>query len=47
MEAYSVYMRFVKSYGAMNELAFFLSSHETLFLQALNKWMYNTGVCRI
>ena len=39
--------RFVKSYGAITELADMMTSVEMLKLQLLSQWFYRTGVARV
>ena len=36
----------IYSFGSMNEIASFFKPVEFLKLQALNRWMYQRGVCR-
>ena len=37
----------IYSYGSMMEIAPFFKPIEVLKLQALNRWMYLKGVCRV
>ena len=39
--------RFDKSYGAMTMIMGYLPRLESLKLQGLDTWWYNTGVCRV